>query len=54
MDQVVECLPSKWKALSSNPNIVKKKEKKNKEKHEDSPSSCGVICGITHIQNSPL
>jgi hypothetical protein len=28
MAQVVECLPSKCKAMNSNPNIAKKKKKK--------------------------
>jgi hypothetical protein len=32
MAQVVECLPSKCKALSSNPNITKKKKKNQKAK----------------------
>jgi hypothetical protein len=31
MTQVVECLPSKHRALSSNPNTAKKKKKEEKE-----------------------
>jgi hypothetical protein len=52
MAQVVGCLPSKRKALNSNPNTTKK-EKKEKKKKEDtfslknkSNGGCTLLAGI--------
>jgi hypothetical protein len=38
MPQAVECLPSKLKALSSNPTIAKKKKKKKKREKRKTPN----------------
>jgi hypothetical protein len=50
MAQVVDCLPGKHKALSSNPSSVKKKKKKNKTIKTTTKESAGKKDGFFKLK----
>jgi hypothetical protein len=54
MAQVVELLPSKYEALSSNPSEKKKKEGKRKGRKVRGEGRGGKVCGIICHQTAGL
>jgi hypothetical protein len=43
MAQVVECLPSKYEAVSSNPSVAKKKKRKKENLIQSYEAICTVL-----------